>query len=380
MQFKGQLLTPQDPGPGLRVNLDLSEDHLEMDSEEGDLGTWSLDVVQVERIEGDVFALTVEGESLHFVADDTIGFAYSAVPTIEKGIAAPKHRPTLRSFIDRMWNSPERTVEPVKVEPVSNEDSEGDPEAAEDHRPRDEDRLPPEESIEDASVPPVGDEADDSAEPGESSEENPLSEESVESPKTAEALIPPVEEENPEEPANTSEPKEVTDEATTREPLESTQNEPVKSGDIVEVVEDVDIPQFVLPTEERKTEPTEEEETPMEDVEGSSPDEELGAELCRAIRSDGRRCESSAQTLSGYCYAHDPSRSAGDRNRTEQDAGAHVTDDGTGRLSGIYNRLDKAMSQVEDGELDPAIATAMAHIANTMCTIITIDDLSIDTP
>ncbi|HEX9864351.1 MAG TPA: hypothetical protein VGC03_05225, partial [Acidimicrobiia bacterium] len=37
MQFKGQLLLPDEPSPGLRVNLDVAEHHLAVESETGGL-------------------------------------------------------------------------------------------------------------------------------------------------------------------------------------------------------------------------------------------------------------------------------------------------------------------------------------------------------
>jgi hypothetical protein len=114
MQFKGQLLLPGEPGPGLQVDLDVAEHHLAVESDGGGLGAWPLEVVDVARLQGDVFALTVAGESLQFVADDTIGFAYSGVPTIERvSKRSPRTRSALRSMLDRIWNGPEDAAPPV---------------------------------------------------------------------------------------------------------------------------------------------------------------------------------------------------------------------------------------------------------------------------
>lgn len=94
---------------------------------------------------------------------------------------------------------------------------------------------------------------------------------------------------------------------------------------------------------------------------------------CPAVRSDGRRCESQILTESGYCYPHDPKRAVEDGYQAAQEARAQLKKDATARLNRIYGRLDKAMRQVERGELDPDTAVAMAQIAKTMCAILEID-------
>ena len=47
---------------------------------------------------------------------------------------------------------------------------------------------------------------------------------------------------------------------------------------------------------------------------------------------------------------------------------------GTAQLTKTYSRLEKAMRQVERGELEPDVAVAMAQIARTMCAILDLDD------
>jgi hypothetical protein len=44
-------------------------------------------------------------------------------------------------------------------------------------------------------------------------------------------------------------------------------------------------------------------------------------------------------------------------------------------LNRVYSRLDKAMRQVERGELDPETAMAMAQLARTMCAILEVDEI-----
>lgn len=290
MQFKGKLLLPDEPGPGLSVNLDVAEHHLAVESDGGGLGAWPLEVVDVKRLQGDVFALTVAGEPLQFVADDTIGFAYSGVPTIERvSTRRPRARSALRSMLDWIWNGPDEET-PVATDP-----------------------------------------------------------EPVETPGS-------------------------------REPTEGTMMSRVdaypKSGldeDAAEVVTDaaevvidaddmVELGQTPPPSQPELAEP----EPGVEDLED--------AKRCPAIRSDGRRCESPILTSSGYCYPHDPRRAFEDRYQAAQEARAKLKRDATERLNRVYSRLDKAMRQVERGELDPETAMAMAQLARTMCAIVDMDE------
>jgi hypothetical protein len=98
------------------------------------------------------------------------------------------------------------------------------------------------------------------------------------------------------------------------------------------------------------------------------------AEGCPGIRSDGRRCESPILTSSGYCYPHDPRRAFENRYKAAQEARTQLKHDATERLNRIYSRLEKAMRQVERGELDSETAMAMAQIARTMCAILEMDE------
>lgn len=290
MQFRGHLLLPGDNGPGLSVNLDVAEHHLAVESDGGGLGAWPLEVVDVERLEGDIFALTVAGEPLRFVADDTIAFAYSGVPTIERVSTRLRPRFGLRSFLGRIRSAPVESVE-------STADSSG------------RHALPPS---------PVGSEA-----PEVMTEPAPLPD-AVEEP----GPVP--------EPVGT--------------PAEVTERAVEESGD----------PPISIPlVETGKKEPP--------------PVDEVSETRCPAIRSDGRRCESPILTSSGYCYPHDPRRAFDDKYQAAQDAREQIKREATGRLNRIYGRLEKAMRQVERGELDPETAMAMAQLARTMCAILDVE-------
>lgn len=277
MQFKGHLLLPDETGPGLRVDLDVAAHHLAVESDGGGLGAWPLEVVGVKR-NGDVFDLTVAGELLRFVADDTIAFAYTGVPTIESISRRPRKRPAFRSWVDRLWNGPvdSRPAEGPEPTPVADAD-----------RPFEE----------------------------------------------------------------AEEPSPMFDVAPMAEPVVGL----IDEGDVV----DLD------PEDRRLDEPRVVEESGITTLDTAT---------CPAIRSDGLRCESSILTESGYCYPHDPKRVFSDKYRDAQEARAQLKRDATARLNRVYGRLDKAMRQVEKGELDPEAAMAMAQLARTMCAILEVDE------
>ena len=282
MQFKGQLLLPGEAGPGLKVNLDVAEHHLAVESDGGGLGAWPLEVVDVERLQGDLFALTVAGEPLRFVADDTIGFAYSAVPAIGQVARRSRGRSGLRSMFE--WiKGPEKPGQSVDV--VA-------PPA--DVRP---------------STPVV----------------EPSSFEETFEAEVADTPPPPPVEHN-----------DIVDEPVIEDPIQALRSpvlEPPAGGETTSA-----------------------------------------AERCPAVRSDGHPCESQILTDSGYCYPHDPMRAFEDGYQAAQEARAQLKRDATARLNRIYGRLEKAMRQVERGELDPDTAMAMAQLARTMCAILEMDE------
>lgn len=282
MRFKGQLLLPDEPGPGLRVDLDVAEHHLAVEADGGGLGAWPLEVVDVER-NGDLFALTVAGEVLQFLADDTIAFAYSGVPTIEKVSGRSRARSGFRSMFNRIWNGPEKAETPSVPEPA----------------------------------------------PVESEEPSRITAE----PEIVEAALRAVDVVKPEAEIVEAEPR------------------------AVDVVEPVELPPATTEVEEVGELPA------------------LAADPgCPAIRSDGRRCESPILTSSGYCYPHDPKRVFEDKYQAAQEARTQLKRDATARLNRVYGRLDKAMRQVESGDLDPETAMAMAQLARTMCAILDLNE------
>ncbi len=79
MEFRGRLKAPGDPGEGIAVELRLTDVFLELSSEATDLGRWRLDDVAIERVAGDHFDLTLDDETVVFVAGDALSFAYEGV-------------------------------------------------------------------------------------------------------------------------------------------------------------------------------------------------------------------------------------------------------------------------------------------------------------
>lgn len=321
MQFKGKLLLPDEPGPGLSVNLDVAAHHLAVESDGGGLGAWPLEVVDVERLDGDVFALTVAGEALRFVADDTIAFAYSGVPTIERVSPRTRSRSAIRTILDRIWNGSDESAS-SGAQPASQEASEA-------YESPEEDLLyavdaGPSPVVEDRPLVVVDEDrplvVDDWPLAGE--EGLPLAGESVSTARVGNTVPFPV----------------------------------VDDADLIGARDDIVYPH----TTDR---------APMDD-------DLADAAGCPAIRGDGRRCESPILTSSGYCYPHDPKRAFEDRYQAAQEAREQLKRDSTARLNRIYGRLDKAMRQVERGELDPETAMAMAQLARTMCAILDIDESS----
>jgi hypothetical protein len=284
MQFKGRLLLPDEPGPGLRVDLDVAEHHLAVESDGAGLGAWPLEVVDVERLHGDIFSLTVAGESLRFVADDTIAFAYSGMPTIERVSRRPRTRSGLRTMLDRIWNGPHEPASSVGVQPASDEG-------------------PSRHGHVEENLPPG---------------------------------------------ANAGE---------TSEAVEHASDVMIEADDVVVGGEDIIL-------------------SSRADLSGSSLARADLADSagCPGIRSDGRRCESPILTSSGYCYPHDPRRAFENRYKAAQEARTQLKEDATERLNRIYSRLEKAMRQVERGDLDPETAMAMAQLARTMCAILEMDE------
>ncbi|MBI4294634.1 MAG: hypothetical protein HY669_00515 [Chloroflexi bacterium] len=101
--------------------------------------------------------------------------------------------------------------------------------------------------------------------------------------------------------------------------------------------------------------------------------------LCRAKRKDGSRCRAVA-TTSGLCLAHDPmleakrqaARSAGGHNKAKSVRLGKLVPP---RLVPVFDRLEQAMQQVHQGEIDPRVAQALASLAGAMVRVLTSGEL-----
>jgi hypothetical protein len=334
LQFKGQLLLPNEPGPGLRVNLDVADHHLAMESETGGLGAWPLEVVEVRRLQGDLFAMTVAGEDLHFVAEDTVSFTYTGLPAIKR-VSPNAARSTLRSLLTRFWSdTPKRGLTTLPpAEPVLEEESPV------------------------LDTPPVFDIPSFVEAGGLSDFDGDLDE-----------TVPNVLDEIPLVVPPESIP--TIDLGSLREDdprPESPFQIPVIEPDPASWPELVDL----APADELfdASGPPRHHIEPVQESES-----EFEAGVCPAVRGDGQPCRSPILTSSGYCYPHDPDQAPDFGYDAAQKARANLKNKGTARLNRVYGRLDKAMRQVERGELEPEIAMAMAQLARTMCAILELRD------
>jgi hypothetical protein len=83
VDFRGHLRLPEDAGTGIPVLLRLDDIFVVISSGEDELGAWRADDVAIERIFSNQFAIELDGESMVFVAQDALGFAYDGITAIE---------------------------------------------------------------------------------------------------------------------------------------------------------------------------------------------------------------------------------------------------------------------------------------------------------
>ena len=83
VDFRGHLRLPEDAGTGIPVLLRLDDIFVVISSGEDELGSWRADDVAIERIFSNQFAIVLDGESMVFVAQDALGFAYDGISAIE---------------------------------------------------------------------------------------------------------------------------------------------------------------------------------------------------------------------------------------------------------------------------------------------------------
>ncbi len=296
MRFKGQLLIPAEGGPGLPVDLEVEGRQLSVMTDSETLGVWPLDSVRVRRLAGDMFAMKVAGEDLHFVAEDTISFAYDGISAIERNNPAGRGRgAVLRGLKGLLGWDAGSPANPT------NSDTSTDSALAASGVESEANTLDLTHEIE------IWD--DERSERGQDLNER------------------------QDEPREWIEPSRFERSPVDSSPQLSPADSPIEAG--------------------------------RPSVQGST---------CRALRNDGHPCESPIVGESGFCYPHDPSNPVGKSFKDAQEARARLRNKRALRLGRVYSRLDKALSQVERGEMDTDQAMAMAQLARTMCAILELDE------
>ncbi len=350
MRFKGQLLLPGEPGPGLPVDLQIAEHHLAVVSEREELGAWPLEAISARRLRGDTFAITVAGEDLHFVADDTISFAYVGMPAIERVAGPPRTRSPWRALRHRFGRHTSKPHHAPQVTP------------------------PPPPAATGESLPSPDDE---SSPLGQIPNEAELRLHELEA--LQQLADPPPELPSPSSAGGSGSPRShisAEDELGHRsEPERPIQHPGIETTNPQHAIEEK--PETVPPS--KRHDPSSDADTidhlhqdqPPEHEPTAGPNE---ATSCPALRNDGLPCQSTIIDRSGYCYPHDPERSLGQGFRKALEARARLIRKGTARLTRVYARLDKAFRQVERGELEFHKAMAMAQLARTMCAILELDE------
>ena len=344
MRFKGQLLLPSEQGPGLPVDLEIADHHLALVSEREELGAWPLEAISARRIRSDTYAITVAGEDLHFVADDTISFAYSGMPAIERVGSRSRSRFPLRALLDLFGqdtSKPHRAPEVTSPSPPATTDESV-------------------QSREDDSSPHgrIPDEAEPQLHALETPQHVPDPQPELPSPSSG----------------GTGSPRSriSEDESTHPSDLErSTQHPSIETTNPQQVI---DTKSETIPPPERDDSSSDadaieqlNQDQPVEHEPTASPAKKM---RCPGRRNDGLPCRSPIIGPSGYCYPHDPARVFGQGFRKAQDARSRLVRKRTARLTRVYTRLDKAFRQVERGDLDPDKGMAMAQLARTMCAIL----------
>ena len=97
--------------------------------------------------------------------------------------------------------------------------------------------------------------------------------------------------------------------------------------------------------------------------------------ICTAARKDGQPCKAMA-VVNGLCVGHQPgaqeARRKGGRNSAKVIRMRGLIPP---RLVPVYDKLEKALTEVYGGQLEPKQATAMAALARAMVAVLTSGEL-----
>jgi hypothetical protein len=113
VDFRGHLRLPEDAGTGIPVLLRLDDIFVVISSGDDELGAWRADDVVIERIFSNQFAIELDGESMVFIAQDALGFAYEGISAIED----LQERLTKRRVFKRSKRKPKRVESAPEIEP-----------------------------------------------------------------------------------------------------------------------------------------------------------------------------------------------------------------------------------------------------------------------
>ena len=101
-----------------------------------------------------------------------------------------------------------------------------------------------------------------------------------------------------------------------------------------------------------------------------------GHERCQALKSDGRPCTAIA-TVGVYCIGH--SEYASEETRRKGGSATSIASRAArllpARLRPVADRLELALQQVHEGQLDPRVAVAMASLARALVAVFSAGEL-----
>src|SRR6266852_811396 len=104
---------------------------------------------------------------------------------------------------------------------------------------------------------------------------------------------------------------------------------------------------------------------------------------CKAKKTDGTRCNSSALPGSNFCFFHDPAKAAerreaqalGGRQNRMKTLDARASDVKIEDSGDVVALMSETINQVRKGAIDPRIANAVGYLANVVIKALEQDEL-----
>ena len=102
--------------------------------------------------------------------------------------------------------------------------------------------------------------------------------------------------------------------------------------------------------------------------------EKMKKQSCRAVKSDGSRCQAAALPDSDFCFFHDPSRAderrdaqaLGGRQNRMKTLDATAPDIRVEDCQDVVRLISETINQVRKGQIDPRVANAVGYLANVL--------------